>query len=261
MESDHQIIPHTLVPIDSHVIEKSQFILQSALEEKHLSLHIETPKTCKELQGLSPSFVSGLEKLIISIYESGDEELRLLSVRDTKTGLPVGFIFWRNLEQQEMAEWIKSSYQDQYNKPKRKELTEKKIIPIHESVNILSLSQEIIQNKKLPTTGWIKIELMCVSQQMQGQHIGTMLLAAALFYCYFQESKTHAVLQVAGGKTNTRAIELYKKFNFGPADEYFEIPNDNIMVLWEIEKMIQGLHWNEFTLSSHTKKTIEGDSK
>jgi hypothetical protein len=59
-----------------------------------------------------------------------------------------------------------------------------------------------------------------------------LLYCIVLFYCIsnVQESKSHALLQVAGGKSNARAVELYKKFQFNWAEQYFEIPNDNIMV-------------------------------
>jgi hypothetical protein len=59
---------------------------------------------------------------------------------------------------------------------------------------VLSLSTGI--EKEVPMEGWIKIELMCVSQAMQGQHIGTILLAAALFYSYFQVCRYKLLLFV-----------------------------------------------------------------
>jgi hypothetical protein len=37
--------------------------------------------------------------------------MRLLSVRDSD-GKPVGFIFWRNLDQNEMSDWVKPAYQN-----------------------------------------------------------------------------------------------------------------------------------------------------
>lgn len=246
----------TLVPIDSVAIDKSQSILLQALEEKHLTLHVETPQSCSDLKGLSPSFVSGLEKLVISIYSSGDEDMRLLSVRDAQ-GKPAGFIFWRNLDKQEMSEWIKPEYQ---HSPRGENVLQNSRDPSKkEFAHVLSLSTGTEKEEEVATEGWIKIELMCVSQAMQGQHIGTILLAAALFYSYFQESKTHALLQVAGGTKNSRAVALYKKFQFNWAEQYFEVPNDNIMVLWEIKRMIEAFrNWNELTLSSSQVPTIEG---
>lgn len=249
----------TLVPVDSIAIDKSQSILLQALEEKHLTLHVETPESCSDLKGLSPSFVSGLEKLVISIYSSGDDDMRLLSVRDAE-GKPAGFIFWRNLDKQEMSEWIKPEYQNATAKSRgRNVLQNSRDLSKQEFAHVLSLSTGIEKEPEVPTEGWIKIELMCVSQAMQGQHIGTILLAAALFYSFYKESKSHALLQVAGGTKNSRAVELYKKFQFNWAEQYFEVPNDNIMVLWEIKRMIETFrNWNELTLSSSKLASIEG---
>ena len=99
-----------------------------------------------------------------------------------------------------------------------------------------------------------------------GLGLGQLLLAAALAYSVVRQNKQSAVLQIAGGASNTPASKLYQKFGFENVGgegvcardsvvcaagwltvcfvlcAVFGTPNENLMVLWNIENTLQNLN-------------------
>lgn len=67
------------------------------------------------------------------------------------------------------------------------------------------------------------------------------MLAAALAYSVFRQGKVSAVLQLAGGEANAPGSKLYTKFGFVPDRGTFGPPNENLMVLWDIEDTLRDL--------------------
>jgi len=253
-----------LVPLDSSIISNSRNILQEALNERSLQLRFETPETAKDLKCICPPYVNNLEKLIFELFiEDQEESLRLLSLRDVNTKDTVGFIFWRNISEEEMKTWSKNIHTKnqkalpiQYHEL-ASNLNNMKIShpPQHVLVRSNSAKSPEDDFDETNLTGWIKIELMCVRKDKTGMKLGSILLAAALAFAAIKEGKTHGVLQVAGGESNNSAYELYKKFHFEDGKEYFNNPNNNLMVLWNIRHALETLNWEGFLMKnfSNTK--------
>jgi len=236
-----------LVPLEASLVTKSNGILAEALEERSLRLTFETASSAGDLHGLSPSFIKSLEDMVFDIFENDEpEEMRILSVRDINTGKPVGFICWQDLSSKEIGEWLKACSQ---KKPEPKLLRDsgrKCSEPSHMLAHRTAPSAELLDQN-----GWIKIELMAVDSSRQGEKIGAILLAAALAFAA-SNHQSHAVLQVAGGSQNVPAANLYKKFHFNFAQEHFNVPNDHLMVLWDIREALRSLNWDEFLLTHIT---------
>jgi len=231
METKELSVHPILVPLDNIIVSNSQHILQEALRERSLTLRFETPTTAKELKPICPQSVKNIESLIFEMFiEDQEESLRLLSLKDTKTQEMVGFIFWRNIDETEMKMWLKKIFP---KKVTEEEITEKEITQKLKNIHLSQPPRHALvsSQNKLPEhtmesysgdlNGWIKIELMCVRSDKAGMKFGSILLAAALAFAVVKEGKTHGILQVAGGKQNISAYELYKKFQFEDGKEYF----------------------------------------
>eukprot|EP01125_Pyxidicula_operculata_P019610 TRINITY_DN711_c0_g1_i2.p1 TRINITY_DN711_c0_g1~~TRINITY_DN711_c0_g1_i2.p1 ORF type:complete len:154 (+),score=9.99 TRINITY_DN711_c0_g1_i2:349-810(+) len=141
-----------------------------------------------------------------------------------------------------MKEWLKYSAD---------EISE--YLSLSDSMNKLRLSHPPTHlltkpEDKVQLNSWIKIELVCVASNHQGEKLGSILLAAALVFSYVLDKKKHSLLQVAGGEENQSAIHLYTKFQFERAQDFFNKPNQNIMVLWNIRNALESLRAEEFLL-------------
>jgi len=224
--------------------------LAEALQERSLQLTFETASSTGDLHGLSPPFIKSLEDMVFDIFENDDpEEMKILSVRDIQTGKPVGFICWQDLSSKEIGEWLKA-YSDKKPEPKLLRDSGRKCSePSHMLAHRVSPVEWLDQN------GWIKIELMAVESSRQGEKIGALLLAAALAVAASRH-QSHAVLQVAGGSQNVPAIHLYQKFHFTFAQECFNMPNDHLMVLWDIKEALTSLNWDDFLLT-HVQNQVQ----
>jgi len=194
--------------------------------------------------------------LIFSLFiEDKEESLRLISLRDIKTKETVAFIFWRNIDEDEMKKWIKSMslplIVDKEINDLSSNLNQINIgsAPQHALVSAKANSSDSpLESLAIDLQGWIKIELMCVRDDKTGMKLGSILLAAALAYAVSKEGKSHGILQVAGGPKNVAAVQLYRKFNFEEGKQYFNPPNTNLLVLWDIRKVFLELNWEGFLL-------------
>jgi len=228
------------MPLSPNLVEKSNSILSEALQERNLHLGFETPETTSDLKGFCPSFIKGLESFVFDIFENDSPtEMKVLAARDVNTGKPVGYICWQNIDKDEIRSWMKVFS----SKGGRKALTHSE-----GSTQLVLAPLNAGSPQWIDQNGWIKIELMAVDPNHQGQRIGGILLAAALAFAVVHDHKSHAVLQVAGGEKNTRASNLYKRFNFDFHQGEFNLPNDNLMVLWDIKEALRGLQWEDFHL-------------
>eukprot|EP01127_Copromyxa_protea_P015988 TRINITY_DN4688_c0_g1_i2.p1 TRINITY_DN4688_c0_g1~~TRINITY_DN4688_c0_g1_i2.p1 ORF type:complete len:194 (-),score=36.28 TRINITY_DN4688_c0_g1_i2:290-850(-) len=99
---------HLLVPLDPSLIAKSESVLDMALAQRELYLQMESAETAADINNLCPDNLKSLEHLCLEVFEEDEGvEMRLLSVRDVHTHLPVGYILWRNVPQDEIHEWAK----------------------------------------------------------------------------------------------------------------------------------------------------------
>ncbi|PRP85936.1 hypothetical protein PROFUN_06058 [Planoprotostelium fungivorum] len=170
-------------------------------------------------------------------------DMHLLTLRDKTSHFVCGVVFWRDLEREEMKEWIDDT------KLKHSQLLEsrdekRQLTSSSNSSAALSSSQErqyptIIPpsvNDKELYESWIKIELVATHKSRYGQRVGTILLAAALLYA-IKMKKKHSVVHVAGGEDNIAASKLYRRFGFqSPEEQVFNKPNNFLNILWNIRE-------------------------
>jgi len=91
---------------------------------------------------------------------------------------------------------------------------------------------------------WVKLELLVVHSDYWKQHIGTLLLACAMYQAY-QNGDDHMILHIAGGKRNIPALRLYEKFGFLPVPQgtVFRKPDKDLYVLGHVGQSLQRLCW------------------
>ena len=94
------------------------------------------------------------------------------------------------------------------------------------------------------THSWVKIELLMVHPDHWKHHLGTLLLACAMYQAY-QHGEEHMILHVAGGKENVPAQRLYEKFGFieVPEGTVFDKPDRDLFILGHVAESLQQLCW------------------
>ncbi len=154
------------------------------------------------------SFPLTTEQLIWESYieRDYDDRMHLLAMKDNSSDQICGLIFWLDLTEQEMKEWVNKNY------AKRRTLVSSsdRVSSSPDSLSSLSVALEEtirndtnsdnknteivpknqLQNRKLvartpattssPYHGWVKIELIKTAKQYRGRGIGKLLMASAL---------------------------------------------------------------------------------
>merc|ERR1712086_488476 len=189
------------------------------LGEVSIHLELETPKSAARLAPIGDSTVCGLEQMLLQSFVDDvydDQSLKLLTATDLDSGSLAALVFWRDLPSVEVTEWLRSPRSNGNSRQ-------------------LAL--------KGTASDWAKVELLQTAPQFRGHGLGQLLLAAALAYSVVRQNKKSAVLQIAGGASNTPVSKLYQKFGFeNVGGEVFGTPNENLMVLWNIENTLQNLN-------------------
>lgn len=110
--------------------------------------------------------------------------------------------------------------------------------------SLLLKSTNMAPLMKTLTHSWVKLELLAVHPDYWGKHIGTLLLACAMYQAY-KKGEKHMILHVAGGPENVPALKLYEKFGFLPVPQgtVFEKPDKDLFVLGHVGESLQRLCW------------------
>mmetsp|Transcript_15417 Transcript_15417/g.29068 ORF Transcript_15417/g.29068 Transcript_15417/m.29068 type:complete len:332 (-) Transcript_15417:140-1135(-) len=92
---------------------------------------------------------------------------------------------------------------------------------------------------------WIKLELIAVRERYWGRHLGSLLLACALYNAHDQFDQSRVVLHIAGGEENIPAVKLYERFGFLPIRQgtVFHKPDKYMYVLGDIRYALGHTMW------------------
>jgi len=211
---------------------------------------------------------------------------------------PIGFVFWRQVPQEEMRDWINweilqkrimgererelqseesrevegsdkdsSTHQQQKECTKRRQMRHSLRSVRRESVKWLEIATTANSSSPAPTPNsvvqsssttnnssvlvetlthcWVKLELLEVHPDYWKQHIGTLLLACAMYQAH-QNGDDRMILHVAGGKENIPALRLYEKFGFLPVprETVFHKPDKDLYVLGHVGQSLRRLCWS-----------------
>jgi GNAT superfamily N-acetyltransferase len=256
---------------------------------------------------LSPEIEASLLESFVEDDYQGTLHLTTLD-NNNDQGHPVGFVFWRQVPEEEMEDWIhwenlqkklideQQQQQQQQDQQEGKSIMEKDHsdlstpVPTQQQTNrrrrmrqsIRLVQDESIrwlevaasessqrrasttslQTKKSATSAnnnlvetlthsWVKIELLAVHPDYWNQHLGTLLLACAMYQAY-QKGEDHMILHVAGGQENVPALKLYHRFGFlpvphdhhqGSTGNVFRKPNKDLFLLGHVGKSLQRFCW------------------
>lgn len=99
---------------------------------------------------------------------------------------------------------------------------------------------------------WIKLELIAVRECFWGRHLGSLLLACALYNAQYKYDQSRVVLHVAGGDENLPAVKLYERFGFLPIQQgtAFQKPDKYMYVLGDIRYALRHTMWTGETTES-----------
>ena len=227
------------------------------LSSRSLRLTVESPETLtRDSSYETPVTTLGaLEGLARESFVEDDYEgaMHALTLRREDMRL-VGVLFWRDLHPDEMAEWLAST--DRLlpasppalpSTPRREEEEEEEeeedvfggvLVTRAGRVEFAQGAESAVPTEwgsSSPLEGWVKIEIMGTREGEGGQGYGRLLLTTALFLAVARDGNSHAVLQVAGGDSNSAAMHLYSSMGFVPAPPgIFNAPNESLMILRDI---------------------------
>lgn len=208
---------------------------------------------------------------------------------------PIGFVFWRQVPEEEMRDWINwenlqkrivgererelqsgesreeegfdkaSSTQQQKEYTNRRRMRHSLRSVRRESVKWLEIATTanssppaptncVVQSSSTINSGvlveslthcWVKLELLEVHPDYWKQHIGTLLLACAMYQAY-QNGDERMILHVAGGEENIPALRLYDRFGFLPVPQgtVFHKPDKDLYVLGNVGQSLRRLCWS-----------------
>ena len=166
-------------------------------------------------------------------------------------GPPLGLVFWREVPDPEMNDWFdwehvtnalqrhkKNDHDENKNASSSSEKKNNRFVR-HNSIESI---QNMIESLHLHTaTGnetqtipdgieidlqnldlahddmvhaWTKLELIAVRERYWGRHLGSLLLACALYNAHYKFDQSRVVLHIAGGEENAPALRLYERFGF-----------------------------------------------
>ncbi|CAB9502439.1 expressed unknown protein [Seminavis robusta] len=224
--------------------------------------------------------------LMESFIEDDYDGALHLTTLDDEQGKPVGFVFWRQVPEDEMKDWIhwenlqkklRGEQQQQLkqaqpdkedqevpvedglsslpNHSKRRRMRQSIQMVRGESIRWLEVASSdaarrnsLLRSSTAPlerlTHSWVKIELLAVHPDHFKRHIGTLLMACAMYRAY-QKGDDHMILHVAGGHENVPALRLYEKFGFLPVPQgtVFHKPDKDLFVLGHVGESLQRLCW------------------
>jgi GNAT superfamily N-acetyltransferase len=214
------------------------------------------------------------------LEDAFDGRLHLLTIRDTsrtlkKIGHPiVALVFWRDLDRNEIHNWARdleechrglledgpspSQTPPPLNGTPKDDGDQLSLVvhsnnrlELNDSFDMSSLADvlsEETMDLALDPCNWIKIELLGTHPDHLRRGYARLLLVSVLLISLARDGKKSAVLQVAGGyEDNVAAMELYLSLGFArPPKEMFKKPCNNVLVLWSIQRTLEGLDWRWF---------------
>jgi RimJ/RimL family protein N-acetyltransferase len=199
-------------------------------------------------------------------------------------GPPMGLVFWREVPDEEMKEWFdwnrvmralasSTKYEDRKGihrgedsvisssasakKRKFHLVRQNSVESIQSMIESLHLSSsELKENAKSAEKelvhAWIKLELIAVRECYWGRHLGSLLLACALYNAHNQYDQSRVVLHIAGGEENIPAVKLYERFGFLPIQQgtVFHKPDKYMYVLGDIRYALGHTRWTGQTIEA-----------
>jgi predicted GNAT family N-acyltransferase len=202
-------------------------------------------------------------------------------------GPPMGLVFWREVPDQEMEEWfdwnhvmraldhkknleghneeekiVSAAILPSSSTKKRKlhlvrqnsvESIQQMIESLHMSSSSSSSSHlkgKLSMVQKEMVHAWIKLELIAVRECYWGRHLGSLLLACALYNAHNQFDQSRVILHVAGGEQNVPAVKLYERFGFLAIQQgtVFHKPDKYMYVLGDIRFALCNTSWKGETI-------------
>eukprot|EP00566_Odontella_aurita_P019158 CAMPEP_0113591284 /NCGR_PEP_ID=MMETSP0015_2-20120614/37181_1 /TAXON_ID=2838 /ORGANISM="Odontella" /LENGTH=309 /DNA_ID=CAMNT_0000497643 /DNA_START=76 /DNA_END=1005 /DNA_ORIENTATION=- /assembly_acc=CAM_ASM_000160 len=273
-------------------------VVPSAVRSRNLACTEHTVTSADRIRASLGAFCDGttlsleVEDALFEAFleDDYDGKLHLTTLDDIEAGgAPIGLIFWREVPDDEMEEWLdfnmistlQGSTQSQRHIGGGK--SGDGILSDRRASSVLAVRQESVRwltqsSSRTPmqkktarsldkpvlavddvTHAWVKIELLAVRKEYWGRSYGTLLLACALLEAY-KLSNNRAVLHVAGGKSNVPAVRLYSKFGFLPVERgtVFQKPDKDLYVLGNIGRSLEELAWSE-TLDKRRKIEENGE--
>lgn len=278
--------PYTSTALSTKANVEWTSLVPSVVSSRHLACTEHTPSSAELIRASLEAFCDGttlsldVEDALFEAFleDDYDGRLHLTTLDDNDSdGVPIGLIFWREVPEEEMQNWldfdalsalwssaqVQKTQQIGSDSDSGGDIADIRMSGLlaarEESVRWLSHSSSRALNKSsaalgqpsLPvadglTQAWVKIELLAVRKQYWGRRYGTLLLACALLQAY-NLNNSRSLLHVAGGRSNVPAVRLYSKFGFLPVEQgtFFHKPDKDLFVLGNIGRSLEQLAWSE----------------
>ena len=192
---------------------------------------------------------------------------------DINIGPPLGLVFRREVPDPEMNEWfdwehvtnaLQQHKKNEHDESKNASSSSGKKKNRFVRQNSIESIQKMIESLHLPTEtvldgienhldlaheemvhAWTKLELIAVRERYWGRHLGSLLLACALYNAHYKFDQSRVVLHIAGGEENAPALRLYERFGFLriKSGTSFHKPDRYMYVLGDIEYALGHTMW------------------
>ncbi|EJK43646.1 hypothetical protein THAOC_37890 [Thalassiosira oceanica] len=255
-ESWANVIPETLC---THSLEVREETIASARQLLHRGA-IDAEDFIEQ----SPD----VERTLLESFIEDDFErlLHLTTLVSTEDEEVVGISFWREVEANEMEDWLDLGRVERAIKNRRllddtaehdDELppqARQKLRLVRSSsarwidALISPCAQSTQSTAQKLTHSWIKIELIAIKKNFRSLHLGAFLLGCTLAKAH-DKCQDHVVLHVAGGKSkNVAAAKLYSRFGFIAIPRHseggpFARPDKDVFVLGDIGSALHDVPW------------------
>jgi len=249
-ESWADVIPEILT---SHALEVREETIASAQQLVKLGA-IDAKDFIEESPDVERTLIEAF------IEDDFDGKLHLTTLVSTGDDEVVGISFWREVEVNEMEDWLDlervrnrlldetTEHDDELPSQARQRLRLVRSSSarwINALMSYAPLTQSTAQ--KL-THSWVKIELIAIKQTFRSHHFGNFLLGCTLAKAH-ERCQDHVVLHVAGGKSkNVAAAKLYSRFGFVSIPRHeeggpFAKPDRDLFVLGDIGSALHDVPW------------------